>query len=442
MKRAIREHRSDFIAIAGVIVLALVIGGYILANQRAALPSWVPGLGSDRFELKAELETAQAVTPGQGQTVNISGIRVGDVTDVELSEGAALVTMEVENQYSELIHEDATMLLRPRTGLQDMTLELDPGSEGEPVEEGFTVPRAQTDPNVNSDQILASLDGDTQAYLRLLVEAGAEGLGPNGEELSAVFRRFEPTARDLARINKGLAERRANIARSITSLKDVSEELGRADTRLADFVTSSNAALGSFANQEASIRASLQEFPSALASTRNALASGDILSQELGPASEKLIPWAQALGPALKASRPAFRETVAPIRDQIRPFTTEVRPPIRQLADISGPLRAATADLVTAFGELNAFFNGLAFDPAPGDASEESTLFWLSWLNHNQNDAFTLQDGMGPLRRGLVLQSCQTAILAEITAAVKPLLKTLLQLSRIPPANDICPLDP
>ena len=119
-----------------------------------------------------------------------------------------------------------------------------------------------------------------------------------------------------------------------------------------------------------------------------------------------------------------------------------MRPPIRQLAELSGPLRAATADLVTAFEELNAFFNGLAFDPAKGDASEESTLFWLSWLNHNQNSAFTLQDGMGPLRRGLVLQSCQTANLAEITAAVKPLLKTLLQLSRIPSSSEICPLDP
>ena len=214
--------------------------------------------------------------------------------------------MQVENEYAELIHPDATLLLRPRTGLQDMTLELDPAREGEPVEEGFTFPVAQSDPNVNSDQILASLDGDTRTYLRLLLEAGAEGLGPNGEELSAVFRRFEPTARDLALINKGLAKRRANIARSITSLKLVSQELGRTDTRLADFVTSSNSALGHFANQQASIQAALREFPTALAATRGALESGDVLAQELGPASEKLIPWARALGPALEESRPAF----------------------------------------------------------------------------------------------------------------------------------------
>ena len=67
----------------------LVVGpvrstGYILSQQQQPYPSWVPFLGDDRFELKAELSTAQAVTPGQGQTVNIAGVKAGDISDVEL----------------------------------------------------------------------------------------------------------------------------------------------------------------------------------------------------------------------------------------------------------------------------------------------------------------------------------------------------------------------
>jgi ABC-type transporter Mla subunit MlaD len=31
------------------------------------------------FQLQAAFSTAQAVTPGQGQTVRVSGVRVGDV---------------------------------------------------------------------------------------------------------------------------------------------------------------------------------------------------------------------------------------------------------------------------------------------------------------------------------------------------------------------------
>ena len=60
----------------------------ILSQQGIALPSWFPFLGEDRFELKTELQTAQAVTPGQGQTVNISGVKVGDVTKVDLENGS------------------------------------------------------------------------------------------------------------------------------------------------------------------------------------------------------------------------------------------------------------------------------------------------------------------------------------------------------------------
>ncbi len=72
----------------------------ILANQATALPSWVPLLGEERFELKAEFTSAQAVTPGQGQAVDIAGIQVGDITGVELEDGHAVVTMEVDNEYA------------------------------------------------------------------------------------------------------------------------------------------------------------------------------------------------------------------------------------------------------------------------------------------------------------------------------------------------------
>ena len=104
--------------------------GYILSQQQQPYPSWVPILGDDRFELKAELSTAQAVTPGQGQTVNIAGVKVGDISAVELEDGIAVVTMLIEEQYAPILRDDSTVLLRPRTGLQDMTLEIDAGPRG------------------------------------------------------------------------------------------------------------------------------------------------------------------------------------------------------------------------------------------------------------------------------------------------------------------------
>ena len=84
MRRVIREHSRDFAAIVVLFVFALVTVLVIFSQQRLTFPGWVPLVGEDRFELKAELSSAQAVTPGQGQTVNIAGIKVGDITRVDL----------------------------------------------------------------------------------------------------------------------------------------------------------------------------------------------------------------------------------------------------------------------------------------------------------------------------------------------------------------------
>src|SRR4051812_8437587 len=155
MRRAMRAHLRDVLAIAGLILAGLFAVTVILINQRAVLPSWVPLIGTDRFKLEADFSTAQAVTPGQGQSVDISGIKVGEVSGVKLEDGHAVVTMEVDNKYAPLIHTDSSMLLRPKTGLNDMVVEVDPGTQSAPkVEEGSTVPLASTQPQVNPDEFL------------------------------------------------------------------------------------------------------------------------------------------------------------------------------------------------------------------------------------------------------------------------------------------------
>ena len=439
MRRAIREHLRDFLAIIALFAFALLATGIILAKQGFELPSWFPVAGSDRFELKAEFTTAQAVTPGQGQTVDIAGLKVGDITDVQLANGNALVTMEIDNQYAPLIHDDVTALLRPRTGLQDMTIELDPGRHEGQIEEGTTIPVAQTKPNVQPDQILATLDGDTQAYLQLLLQAGGRGLGGHGKELSSVFRRFEPLAHDLKRIGEALAVRRQNIANAITEFKLVSQALGSNDTRLAEFVDASNDALGSFADQEAAIRASLQELPSTLRETQSALASADTFANVVGPASRDLIPAARALGPALRETRPFFERTLAPIQDQIRPFSRAAQTPIHHLAQAAQPLADTTTGLNGSFTELNMLGNALAYNPP--SPVEEGYLFWLAWLNHDTNALFYSQDAMGPMLRSIVMFGCTTAGLAEGVAAPRPFLRTLQQITAVPKSTDprVCP---
>jgi phospholipid/cholesterol/gamma-HCH transport system substrate-binding protein len=438
MSRALRAHIRDVVAIIALLAAALFATTVILINQRTSLPGWVPLIGTDRFELKADFSTAQAVTPGQGQSVDIAGIKVGEVTGVKLEDGHAVVSMEVDNKYAPLIHDDSSLLLRPKTGLNDMVVEVDAGTQSSPeVEEGSTIPLASTQPPVNPDEILASLDADTQQFLKLLLANGAEALDPEkgrDVKLSNALRRLDPLARDIARISGALAQRRQNIARSIHNFQLLSTELGDKDQDLTNFVDSSDAALAAFAREEASIRSAVQELPSTLKVTRGALKSADALALQSGPALKKTLPGAKATGPALRALRPLFQQTAGPIQNQIRPFTQQVASPVTHVAQIAKGLGTATPGLKTGFTDLNLGLNALAYNP-PG--SDEGFLFYVPWLNHDLNSNYLLQDAYGPIRRGILLVSCSTAFVAEGTLLAEPYLRLLYQLTGAPRAKNI-----
>jgi phospholipid/cholesterol/gamma-HCH transport system substrate-binding protein len=435
MKRAIREHRRDFLAIIGLLVISLAVSAYILTNQRLTLPAWVPVIGKDFYEFNGDFSTAQAVTPGQGQTVVVAGVNVGEISRVDLVDGKARLRLRLDDD-AVVVRRDATMLLRPKTGLRDMTVQLDPGSADAPrLPEGGTIPVAQTQPDVGVDELLAALDADTRTYLQLLLNAGAEGLEGHGEDLGDTLRTFKPGARALRQINEGLAERRETLARVIHNLSLVSEELGDNDDQLARFVTDSNAVLSVFARQEANIRASLRELPSTLDATQDALTATRDFAGELGPSLQALRPAARNLGPALRQVRPFLRESPEIIRESIRPLVREARPLVGDLRPTLRRLSAAQPDLTSSFRVLNRAVNGLAFNP-PGD--EEGFLFWLSWGSHITASLFSTQDAHGPVRRGVTVVNCTSLVLLDSLRRINRVLGTTIELVNIPRSTDVC----
>jgi phospholipid/cholesterol/gamma-HCH transport system substrate-binding protein len=437
MRMAIRKHLRDFLAIIFLLVVSLIVALVILSNQRLALPPGVPWLGKDYVEVDAELTTAQAVTPGQGQTVNIAGVEVGQIASVHLENGKAVVGLKIEREHA-TIYRDATILLRPKTGLKDMVAELNPGTkEAGELQEGEPIPASQTLPDVNLDEILASLDTDTRDYLRILLGDASLALEGNGRAFAQTIRRIEPTAKYAREVNEQLAVRRRNLKRVVHNFSLLMEELGGKDRQLAEFVQNSNAVFAILAGQDANLRESLRQLPGALDETTTTLAKVDRLAKVLGPTLEDLRPGARALGPALRETRPFLTKTTPILRDQIRPFTRAALPTVKQLRPAMRDLAAAAPDLTRSFKVVNALLNTLAYNP-PGDR-EEGYLFWLSWANHTGMTVFGNQDAHGPIRRGLVVLSCSTAQLLASVAGTNPALGTLVALLNGPTAAEICP---
>jgi len=429
--RQLRGRFVDIVAISMLILVGTATLLVILNYQKAALPAWVPVLGQEFVSLDAEFTTGQAVMPGQGQAITIAGVRVGKITTVHLEDGKAIIGMNVEPEYAELIRTDAELLLRPKTNLNDMVIDVEPGLAEETIEPGSTIPVANTAPNVNPEEFINTLDGDTQQYLRMLLSAGAQGLaGDGGVQLGHAFRRFYPFVRDMAKLNKAVAQRRDSLARVIHNFGLLTEELGRNEQVVSRWVSSSSDVLGAFAQEAEAIRQSLRELPATLAVTNSAMETASELSLNLRPAMTELIPQARALGPAVDASAELFRESTPVIRDEVRPFTRQMLPVLREVNRGAEPLKETVEGFGNTIGELNYFFNLLAYNPGE---QNPGYLFYLPWLNHNLNANYTTYDAAGPMRRGTVFLTCQTAYLARGLTGGQPFLDTVLRSTNLPP---------
>jgi phospholipid/cholesterol/gamma-HCH transport system substrate-binding protein len=430
MKKAIRDHARDFAAMIGLTAIGLLVVGYLVQNQGARIPF----LEEEPFVLHAEFSTAQAITPGQGQTVRVAGVRVGDIAKSELHEGRARVTLHFDQEFKDLVREDATALLRPKTGLKDMFIELDPGTKSAPVaREGFVMPVSSTLPDVNPDEFLAGLDADTRDYVRLLLSGAGRGLKGNGDDLREVLRRFEPTYRDLAAVSTEVSKRRTELRRLVNSLQRLNTTLGRKDDDLAELVGASSRVFRAIASERSNVSATVRELPSALKQASSSLQRVEQLADVLGPTADRLRPAVRELRTANARTLPFALEAAPRLRDDIRPFVREARPLVRDLRPAAADLAEGEPGLTRTFTVLNRFFNMLAYNKdgreGPDKADrDEGYLFYTGWLVHQVNNLFGNADAHGP---GRPITTGGTCAVLENTVQEQEELEALLGLTGV-----------
>ena len=432
MTRAIKNHALDFTAIIVLIVLSIVVSGFILSHERLSLPF----VSQSTFPLNADFSSAKAVTAGQGQTVNVSGVVIGSIGGVKLNpDGTADVQMNIDSQYRHLIHTDASALLRPKTGLDDMYVELNPGTHNAPLAKpGFTIPVSATNPVVDPDEVLSSLDADTRQYLELLVNGAGQGLkGKGGSELAGVLKRFLPTHQDLARLNKVVAERGDALKSLIHSLQVLNTSLATKQNQIASLVASSAKVFHSFANANRGVSRAVADLPGTLNQTTITLQKVQRFAALLAPATRNLLPAAAAI-PAANAATIDLAKPITPVlRNQIRPFVVQSRPLVRNLRPASIKLAKATPNLSKVFGVRNHLFNDVGYFPGGG---QHGYLWWLAWGSHNARTLFSIQDANGDFRPLFLQASC--ASYAQIANNI-PGAEAVLNLTGLLTNKTLCP---
>ena len=99
VRTAIRKHLPDFLAIIGLLVVAVAVVGGDPRPPAAALPGWVPVIGQDFFELDAEMSTRPGGHAGPGPDGQHRGRRGGRDRSVKLEDGKAIIGMKIKPKY-------------------------------------------------------------------------------------------------------------------------------------------------------------------------------------------------------------------------------------------------------------------------------------------------------------------------------------------------------
>ena len=414
--RQIRKNIPAAGAIVVLVVIAAAIGLYILRNERLQFP-W-----DHTYTVSAQFSSAQAVTPGQGQGILVAGVKVGEISKVTLKNGVAVVSMAINRDQLPAVYANATAMIRPRTPLQDMTVDLDPGSAPAPkLGHGVVLPVSRTTPEVNLDDVLSSLDTDTRAWFNGLLNAGGAALKGRGPALRAVLKATAPTLAETRQVSEAVAARRHDLTHAIGNLRQLTVALAQQQRSIGQLVTAGDATFATFASQDQALRQGLAQLPSTLTAADQSLVDLRPLTSAAAPALQRLVPAAKQLPGTLDALDPLVRQGTPAVK-KLTTLSTKALPMFRDLTPTLTNLHGATPSLNTAFSVLNYVVNELTYVPSLPD---HSYLFWLSWFGHNANNFLGNQDANGAFWRGSVVVSCDAALPSALVEILGPILSQL-----------------
>jgi phospholipid/cholesterol/gamma-HCH transport system substrate-binding protein len=330
--------KRNVAALAALVLLAGISGAVILGKERIGLP-W-----DHHFVLYAAFDGSPGVSPGHGQEVRIAGVPVGDIEDASVNSlGQAELKLSIDPKYK--VYDNATLVLRPKSPLNEMYVELSPGGPpGHQLRSGGKLPVANSQSPIQVDQALDHLDANArEALTSLLAEsdtalANASSTLPNG--LSAT----DALARRLAPVMTAINTRRSSLEQLVTALRQIATAVGGDDSRLSHLASSLQTTLDAMGSGSGALDQSLAQLPDLMTELKRATDAVTGLSTQLDPTLDNLK---QASG-----SLPGALAKVTSTLDQARKTVAQAAPVVSAGLPVVRDLRPLVSDLLAAIPDL------------------------------------------------------------------------------------------
>jgi virulence factor Mce-like protein len=323
----------------GVIAVFAVVAGYAILSNIAFTAPW-----ASSYDVRIAVNDASGIVAGQ-QHVDIAGIDVGVVKQVQLTGARAVLTLSIDPKYAPL-YRNAHFRIRPLTPLEDMYVAIESrGTRSAGVlRDKEIVPVEQTVTPVSIGAVLNTFGPDTRAAMAVTLNELAKGAPDNGTNLRSAFTELAPFLSVAQQTLGAVAQRRRDLASLTTNFAALITAVGTREHQLAQLVSSGDSSLSELAREDTPFAQTLQQLPQTMTVMRSAFADLRASEDTLDPALASLEPVAARLSGALNSLH-----SVAHAAD---PALTRLQPAFSALAPLARQLRPTAANLDAAFARL------------------------------------------------------------------------------------------
>ncbi len=167
--------------------------------------------------------------------VELGGVKVGNVDDIQYSNGRAVILFQVSQPYAKQLHADAGAWIRPHGLLGPKYVDLNPGKQGL-MREGGTIPLSRVQISTDVDQVINSLQPDVRQNLQtFFVEMGRASDG-RGDDMNAAFRALGQSSQDLTTTAATIRQRDDDLAQFFVFSEQLNRDLQYApiDSQIRD----------------------------------------------------------------------------------------------------------------------------------------------------------------------------------------------------------------
>lgn len=330
--------RAGALGLTVLVVMVLSVYIAFIADEGSPLTS--------RTEARAAFTDAGALRVGN--QVRMNQRNIGRVSSIDLEDGQAVVTMELDADQP--IYQDATAQILNRSGLGQVYVDVRPGSSGSGALGDTTIPIARTQSYTQVLDVVKELDAPTRkAATSALREVGGGMAGRSGD-LHAFLAGGPELLTDLGTVSTALADDGgATLTSMLTSMDRLASRFqGRENeiTALTDQLGATFDAIAVDAGEP--LAESIAAAPETERRLREALAALDRPLADTTSAMRRLGGGSRALGNATADLRGVLRESKEPL-GKVRTFADSAGPAVESLTEVVEDARPVAPQMTTAF---------------------------------------------------------------------------------------------